>query len=125
MLPDGRSISATRSQDGNVTTARHGSVGALPSVGQRFAAWVGFSSSFVVLRGKKTASCGAARRGVPVPSPNWGLIRCTPLPDGIDTSTVALLYCEANVLASSADGSTSVRSHEPRFAVTNPQPSAP
>src|SRR3954471_14271584 len=52
MSPDGRSISATRSHEGNVTRARHGSVGEAPLVGQRFAS----SLSPDVLRGRKTAS---------------------------------------------------------------------
>src|SRR5678810_770085 len=35
ILPDGRSISAIRSHEGNVTIARHGSEGVPPSFGQR------------------------------------------------------------------------------------------
>src|SRR6476469_10669 len=115
--PDGRSTSAIRLHDGNVTIACHGSAGAPPLFGHRFVR----PSSPAVLRGRKTASCGADCNGAAPGQCGW--TRSRPFPDGIEMSTVGLLYWAANCPASSVDGSTSVRSHEPRFAVTSRQPS--
>jgi len=112
ILPVGKSMSAIRSHDGNVTSAGQDVV------------WEHRLASPLrpaMLRGRNTASYGAARRKVP--SPRSGRTSCRPCPGGSATVTVGLLYCAASVGASSVDGSTSVKSHEPRFALTRRQPS--